>query len=113
MTSVLCLTCGCITNPGPRCPEHTTARNYQPRRSRADRGYGHQHVRARQALADKLKRWGRLPCAHCAVEIHDGERWDLGHIEDGNPSAGYYSTPLHPRCNQAQRGRNQRRRAQP
>jgi hypothetical protein len=59
-----------------------------------------EHRNERRRWARILKREGVVLCAQavCVMpsrEIHDGERWHLGHDDSGQ----HYIGPVHPLCN--------------
>lgn len=57
--------------------------------------YDGNHRRARQVWATSVSR-GETPCRRCGRAILPGQKWDLGHTEDGSPSQ-----PEHASCNRA------------
>lgn len=59
---------------------------------RENYGAAHQRLRAEWALA---VRTGRVTCSRCGKLIRRGQRWHLGHRDDGNG----YNGPEHAGCN--------------
>jgi hypothetical protein len=92
-----CLTCGRLTNPGPRCPAHTPQTTTQ-------RGYGWAHQRRRQRIAD-LVEGGQAVCVRCGRRIPPGAEWDLDHSDDRATWLG----PSCRRCNRATSSKGRRR----
>lgn len=80
----------------------------RPRKTTAERGYGHEHKKQRAAI-EPLVRSGRAVCWRCIAEgvpkeqakIRPDEPWDLGH-DDHDRSK--YRGPEHVSCNRAAGG---------
>lgn len=81
-----CLTCGEPTSAS-RCKAHALRKA-----PNAQRGYGAEHRKAREAIARTMP----APCGYCGEMI--AGRWDAAHVVDGDPSYGWM--PAHPICNQ-------------
>jgi hypothetical protein len=64
------------------------------------RKYGWMHQQARKRWAAKVKT-GRVICWRCQLPIAPGDRWDLGHTDDGTGYAG----PEHSLCNRRAGGK--------
>ena len=64
------------------------------------RKYGWMHQQARKRWAAKVAT-GRVVCWRCQLPIASGERWDLGHSDDGVGYAG----PEHSLCNRRAGGK--------
>lgn len=65
------------------------------RQSTTERGYGHQHRKARAQWARSVER-GSVRCWRCGRVIHPAAPWDLGH-DDYDRSR--YRGPEHRACN--------------
>lgn len=84
-------------------------RGAKPKKTTAERGYGHEHKKQRAAI-EPLVRSGKAVCWRCIAEgvpkeqakIRPDEPWDLGH-DDHDRSR--YRGPEHVRCNRAAGGR--------
>jgi hypothetical protein len=91
--------CGDCSQPtnNTRCAACTRTHNQQREHQRGNataRGYGTTHRHARQQMAATLP----APCGYCGHTIWPDQRWDLAHVIDGDPTAGYIAA--HPICNQ-------------
>lgn len=98
----VCSTPGCpeVHQGSGKCPacrrEADAARG-----TRAERGYGRDHIRERRTWEPKVAAGG-VACRRCEEPIEPGEAWDLGHPDAhcAKPKA-----PEHERCNRATNGR--------
>lgn len=68
----------------------------RPKASAAERGYGHEHRRARASWVS-LVATGAVSCARCGWAILPGQAWDLDHA----PGKMTYLGPSHRRCNRS------------
>lgn len=74
----VCVEPGCpVLTKRTRCPEHERAKD-RARGTRAERGYGAEHVARRKAWVP-LVATGNVRCWRCGEFIAAGAAWDLGH----------------------------------
>lgn len=80
-------------------------RTPKPKRTTAERGYGQEHRKAREALIPYVMS-GQATCARCKAAILPSEKWDLGHDDRDRTR---YQGPEHVSCNRAAGGRSSAR----
>nr|WP_280371139.1 AAA family ATPase [Nocardia wallacei] len=77
------------------------ARAAKPKRTTAQRGYGQEHRKQREALVP-LVQSGKATCWRCRRPIHPLAAWDLGHDDHDRTK---YRGPEHVSCNRGAGGR--------
>lgn len=80
-------------------------RGKKPAKTTAERGYGQEHRKRREALVPVVAR-GRTRCSRCQGLIRPGEPWDLGHDDHDRTR---YTGPEHVGCNRGAGGRSSAR----
>lgn len=98
----VCTIAGCpelTARKSGRCGTHEAERRRTQdslRPSTAERGYGSDHQRRREAWQLLVER-GNVACSRCGRPILPGQEWDLDHTDD---RTGYLG-PSHAACNRA------------
>ncbi len=85
--------------PQPRRSEPRTPKR---KRTTAERGYGQEHRKQREALVPIVQA-GKATCWRCKLPISPLANWDLGHDDDDRTQ---YRGPEHVSCNRAAGGRS-------
>ena len=104
MAARSCLGCGTLTT-GSRCTACRRAGWRSRQRTRpttSQAGYGADHQRLRQAIAQQIAEQGSVACWRCTLPITSDMAWDLGH-DDHDRSI--VRGAEHQRCTRATAGR--------
>jgi hypothetical protein len=84
--------------PRPR----STAARVKAKRTTAERGYGWEHRKQREALRPTVEA-GKATCWRCQLPIKPRDPWDLGHDDNDRTR---YRGPEHVSCNRGAGGRS-------